>query len=37
MGNGGKCAMDGGMAAQLQWTTVAVMGNGGSDGQWQAA
>jgi hypothetical protein len=37
MGNGSKCAMDGGMAVRLQWATVAVMGNGGNDGQWQVS
>jgi hypothetical protein len=42
MGDGGKCAMDGGMAAQLQCVMVAVMGDSGGDGrrqvsQWETA
>jgi hypothetical protein len=28
MGDSGKCTMDGGKAAPLQWATVAAMGNG---------
>jgi hypothetical protein len=37
MGNGGKCAMNSGMAAQLQWVMVAAMGNSSSNGQWQVS
>jgi hypothetical protein len=28
MGDGGECAMDGGMAARSGWATMAVMGDG---------
>jgi hypothetical protein len=35
MANSGNCAVDGGMAARLQWAMVAVMGNGGGNGQGQ--
>ncbi len=37
MGNGGKCAMDGGMAARSGWVRVAAMGGGGGDGQLQVS
>jgi hypothetical protein len=37
MGYGGECAMDSGMAAQLLWAAVVVMGNSGGDGQWQVS
>jgi hypothetical protein len=42
MGNGSKCAIDGGMAAPLRWATVAAMGDGGGNGrqqvlQWETA
>jgi hypothetical protein len=37
MGNGGKCAMDDGMAEPSQWAMVAVMGDGGGNGQRQVS
>jgi hypothetical protein len=37
MGDGCECAMDGRIAMQLQWAMVAVMGDGGSNGQQQVS
>jgi hypothetical protein len=37
MDKGSKCAMDSGMAAQLQWATAAAMGDGGGNGQQQVS